>query len=234
MHSSLQSPPEENTWAKWGGIAALFEALAYVFGFLMMVFVLAPEEGTDLSHQEKLQHLLHHQRAYHLWMTIIYIFFGIALVPLIGAIQRQWRATDHPLGQCNSVFGYVWVVLVIASGMIGKVGLTTAGRLYPNDARAGGIVWTTMEAVQDGLGGGVEIVGGLWVLLVSLLAFRQAKLTPFINILGLIVGSAGVLTIVPGLTTLGVVFGLAQIVWFVSLGIHLLRMTDYNTDVGLP
>lgn len=220
---NLPPPSEQSSWAKWGGIAALFEASAYLFGFLMMVLVFAPAEDAASSAQGRLEHLLQHQELYQLWMMVVYVFFGIALVPLVAALERQLPATDHPLKQCSTLFGYVWVVLVIASGMIGQVGLAAAGRLYDTNTRTASTVWATIEAVQDGLGGGVEIVGGLWVLLVSLLAYREEKLTTFINIMGLIVGAAGVLTVLPGLAFLGVVFGLLQIIWFSSLGILLLK-----------
>lgn len=221
-----QMLPGANEWAKWGGIAALFEALVYIFGFTLLVFVLAPEQQTALSGQERLQYLLNHQQAYRLWMMVIYVFFGIALVPLVSSLHRQLQIIDHPLNQCATIFGYVWVVLVMASGMIGQVGLETAGRIYPNDPKMAGIIWATLEAVQDGLGGGVEVIGGLWVLLISIHAFKQAKLTLFINSTGLLVGCAGILTIIPGLSFLGAVFGLVQIIWFIGLGIHLLRRNN--------
>lgn len=213
----------ESKWLKFGGWAAIFEAFAYIFGFAMLVGILAPSADAELTSLERLSFLLEHKQVYRLWMTIIYILFGIALVPLVGALHRQLAANDDPLRQCGTVFGYVWVVLVIASGMVGQVGLEAAGRIYIQDTEQAGMVWATIEAVQNGLGGGVEVVGGLWVLLFSIVAWRQTKLSRFINIVGLLVGGAGVLTIIPGLGSLGAVFGLLQIVWFAALGIHLLR-----------
>jgi len=45
-----------------------------------------------------------------------------------------------------------------------------------------------------------------------------------LNILGLAVGATGILSLIPGLTdVLTGVFGLSQIIWFVWLGIVLLR-----------
>jgi hypothetical protein len=44
-----------------------------------------------------------------------------------------------------------------------------------------------------------------------------------LNILGLLVGAVGIVTIVPGLIDLAGLFGLGQVVWFVWLGIVLLR-----------
>ena len=63
---------------------------------------------------------------------------------------------------------------------------------------------------DDGLGGGNEIVGGLWVLLVSWAALRAGGLPRALNYLGLVIGVAGILTVVPALGELGAIFGLGQ------------------------
>jgi hypothetical protein len=45
-----------------------------------------------------------------------------------------------------------------------------------------------------------------------------------VNYLGLVVGTAGILSAIPALGEIGGgVFGLTQIVWFVALGVLLLR-----------
>ena len=67
-------------------------------------------------------------------------------------------------------------------------------------------------------------------LLVSLAALRAGELPKGLNILGLVVGAVGIISIVPGLTgTLGPVFGLSQIIWFIWLGIVLLRSNPGET-----
>jgi hypothetical protein len=78
--------------------------------------------------------------------------------------------------------------------------------------------------VASGLSNGNgEILGGLFTLLVSLAALRAGALPKGLNILGLLVGAFGIISIFPGLTDLTGVFGLSQIIWFVWLGIVLLR-----------
>jgi hypothetical protein len=69
----------------------------------------------------------------------------------------------------------------------------------------------------------VELPGGLWMLLVSWAAWRSKELPTALNYLGLVVGMAGILTAVPALGELGVAFGLGSIVWFIWLGIVMLR-----------
>jgi hypothetical protein len=90
--------------------------------------------------------------------------------------------------------------------------------------------WQGIEIVASGLGNGNgEILGGLWVLLVSLAALRPGGLPKGLNVLGVLVGVVGILSVLPGLTGLTGVFGLSQIIWFVWLGIVLLRDTPGKT-----
>ena len=81
-----------------------------------------------------------------------------------------------------------------------------------------------IEAMANGLGNANgEILGGMWTLLVSLAALRSAGLPKVLNFLGLLVGAIGILTILPALNDLTGLFGMGQIIWFVWLGIVLLR-----------
>jgi len=80
-----------------------------------------------------------------------------------------------------------------------------------------------MATIQEALGGGNEIVGGLWVLLLSWAALRTDQLPKVLNYLGVLVGLAGILTVAPNFDVLMDVFGLGQIVWFAWLGIVMLR-----------
>lgn len=201
-----------------GGWAALFEATAYIIGFVVMIFFLTPEEGTD-----PLSFLVENKTFYQLWMLVIYVFFGIALVPLVTALYEHLGRNDYLEVRFGTLFGYIWVGLVIASGMVAHQGLESVARIMPYDVQQAEAVWAALEAVQNGLGGGVEVVGGLWVLLVSIVALRQNVLQKAANYLGLVVGLAGILTIIPGLGELGAVFGLLQILWFIAIARVLLK-----------
>jgi len=84
--------------------------------------------------------------------------------------------------------------------------------------------------VVNGLGGGNEIVGGLWVLLISWVALRAAGLPKALNYLGAVIGVVALLSAIPALGDLGgMIFGLGQIVWFVWLGIVMLRKSPDET-----
>lgn len=84
-------------------------------------------------------------------------------------------------------------------------------------------VWAALDAAQRWLGGGNELVGGVWVLAVSATSWRGGEFRRGVDALGMAIGTCGLLTIVPPLEPLGAVFGLGLIVWYSIIGIDLLR-----------
>jgi hypothetical protein len=208
---------------KAGGIAALIEAVAYVVGFAVLLTVLNPGDAEDWSAVQRLQFALENKDLIQVWMSFIYVVFGLALVVLAVALHERLKPGATGLMQVASAFGLIWAGLVIASGMIAVVGLDAAATLAGRDLAQAAGLWTAISAIQRGLGGGVEIVGGLWMLLVGVSALRTKALPRSLAYAGLAVGAAGVATLVPGLGELGTVFGLGQIVWFAWIGGVLLR-----------
>ncbi len=212
-----------NNLQKVGGVAALIEALAYIIGFTVMLTLLSPDNAAALDSTQKLAFLLGKKEIFQVLNLIIYVVFGVFLVVLALALHERLKAGSPALVQTATVFGLIWAGLVIASGMIANIGLDTVAKVYAKNPDQATSIWLAVASVQDGLGGGVELVGGLWVLLISWAALRCAGLPKALNYVGVVVGAAGLLTLVPGLGELGAVFGLGQIVWFVWLGIYLLR-----------
>lgn len=214
------------TLQKAGGIASLIQALAYIAGFAILATLLNPGDTHGWSSLQKLDFILERSVLFQLWMVFIYVVFGIALVVLTVAMHA--RLKDHSAGlmQVASPFGLVWAGLVIASGMVAIVGLESAASLRAeNDSQAASL-WLTIGVLQEGLGGGVEVVGGLWMLLISFAALQATVFPKALNITGLIVGVAGLLTIAPPLAMAGALFGLGQILWFGWVGALLIRGTE--------
>lgn len=61
---------------------------------------------------------------------------------------------------CAVLIVLIWAGLVIASGMVASVGLEAVATLHAKDVAQAVTAWVAIAAIQDGLGGGVEIVGG--------------------------------------------------------------------------
>lgn len=83
-----------------------------------------------------------------------------------------------------------------------------------------------LERVGGDLGGGHGFVDDL---VVSVAAWGTGRLPKGLNLLGIASGIAALVTLVPGLSDVGIVFGLGSIAWFAWTGIVLLRT---NTPTG--
>lgn len=117
----------------------------------------------------------------------------------------------------------MWAGLIIATGMIVNVGFGTVVDLSAADPAMANTVWSAVDSVANGLGGGNEVVGGVWVLLVGMAALQAGVFSRALNYLGVVAGMAGVVTVLPGLEPVGAVFGLGLIVWFVGVGVSMVR-----------
>ena len=198
-----------------GGVAALAQALIYISAFVFFgAFFNFPSEA---STGERFSFLAENQLMLSVVNVVMYVVFGLFLAVLVLALYHRLKRSALVLSQLAAVFGFIWVGLVIASGMIANIGLAAVIRLSVNDPEQAMTVWKTLNVIVEGIGGGNEVVGGLWVLLLSSAALKSAQLSKALNAFGLFIGVAGILTIYPA-DILTEVFGLGQIVWFVWLG----------------
>jgi len=207
---------------KMGGIAALIMAATFVVG--MVFFILVVDYSGVVDPVQKVALLVDNQASLYIMNLIIYVVFGVFLVVLALALYERLKAGSPAMVQTATAFGLIWAGLMFASGMVANIGAGVVIDLYGKDPAQAATVWLAISAVLDGIGGGVEIVGALWVLLVSWAALRAGGLPRALNYLGVVIGVAGILTLVPALGELGgMIFGLGQIVWFIWLGIDMLR-----------
>jgi hypothetical protein len=215
-----------------GGVAALVAAATFVFGFALFATTLSDYTTGDPTPAESVAFVADNEAVLYLWNAVILILFGVVLVPLVLALHRRVRPRAPVLASAAGAFGIIWAGLVIAAGMIGNIGLGTVADLQESDPAQAQAVWSALDSVQNGLGGGNEVVGGLWVLLVSLAALRTRVLPAPLNYLGIAAGAAGIVTIVPALELVGAIFGLGLIVWFAWVGIVLLRAAGERRPVA--
>lgn len=209
---------------KAGGFAALFEALAYLIGFGVMATLLNPGDAEGWSTAQRLGFVLERKGLFQAWTLFVYVLGGLALVVLTAAIHERLKDTAADLMKVATPMGFIWAGHVIASGMVESTGLNTLAKLHAQNVEQAAATWVTLGAVQNGLGGNIEIVGGVWMILVSAAALRGASLSKPLNYLGLAVGAAGILSVIPPLREgATMVFGVSQILWFLGAGIQLLR-----------
>lgn len=210
------------TLQKFGGFSALYLAATYLVGIVLFLVVLDYPSLTTPAQKVALN--VERQMIVFSSNLLMYVIFGLFLIVLSLALYDRMKAGAPALMQMAAVVGIVWAGSLIASGMVANAGLALIVPLYGTDPAQAALTWQAIETVANGLGfANGEILGGLLTLLVSLAGLRTGSLPKWLNMLGLLIGAAGVISIVPGLTGLIEVYGLSKIVWFAWLGLVLLR-----------
>ena len=210
------------TLQKFGGIAALYMAAAHLIGIVIFIVVLDYLNITDPAQKVALN--VEKQTVIFSTNLLMYVFFGFALIVLSLALYDRMKSGAPALMQAAAAIGIIWAGSLIASGMAANAGLATVVALYAKDPTQAALTFQAIESITNGLGNANgEILGGPLTLLVSLAAMRTGGLPKGLNILGVSVGAVGIITIIPALNPLVAVFGLGQIIWFVWVGIVLLR-----------
>lgn len=209
------------TLQKFGGFCSISLGLIYIIAFIVYGGILEYPKA-DATEIERINFLSDNYVMLSTINLISYVLFGILLAVLVVSIHQKIKDNLPNLSILASVFGVIWVGLVIASGMIANIGLNSVIEIGIEEPQKAIAIWTSVGIVSEGLGGGNEIVGGVWVLLLSIAAFKYLIFSKLLNYIGLLVALAGILTILP-FDIFKEIFGVSQIVWFVWIGISMIR-----------
>jgi len=205
-----------------GAIAALYIALAYLAAIPYFVFMVNYPGVVDPVQKVI---LLRDNYASMYWMHIVsFEFVALGLVVVTLAIHQRLKELAPSTAQLATVVGLIRAGLLLASVTVFNYGMGAVVRLYAAAPAQAVSAWQVIEPVASALGGsGGELLGGVWFLLLSGAALRAKAFPAALNWLGVGIGAAGILSVVPALSGLEAAFGLLQIVWFVWLGIVMVR-----------
>jgi len=211
------------TLQKAGGIASLLMAATYLVGFwLYFSFLDASGYSGPLK---QVTFLVDTQTVQHIGNLLIYVAASLFLLVLVLALHDRLKTAAPSVMQITTALGLIWVTVVLAAGMVLNIGMETVIGLYGKAPDEAATLLRAVDTVHNGLGGGTEIVGGIWILLISQAALKARMFPVVLNVIGVIVGVAGTVSIIPGLGEIGgMTFGLGQIVWFLWLGALMLRI----------
>ena len=216
-----------------GGLAALYLALAYLLA--MPFFLLLVDYQSMVEPAARVTSLVANHGAMETMVLISYVVFGIALSVLALALYERLKPAAPAVMQIATALGLIWAVMLIASGLVFNAGMgavVTLAQAHPAGAVS---TWQAIEPISDGLSSSNgEILGGLWVLLVSIAALRTGGLSRALGWFGVIVGAVGLASVIPPLREFAILFGLVQIVWFVWLGFSMLRQTAPSGQPMVP
>ncbi len=210
------------TLQKFGGMAALLHAAAYIVGMVLGFTLIFPL--LDAAPEQYLKFLSENQAIVYVWNLISYWGSAITLVIMVLALYERLKDNSPALAQMAAAFGLIWAGLIIASGNLMLHNLGVVAELYGKDPTQAVTAWTVLQSVENGITSGNELVGSLWVLLLSVAALRTGQLNRALTYLGVVLGSLGTLTLIPALfDSMVMVFGPGIIVWSIWVGVVLLR-----------
>ncbi len=212
---------KEGMRQKIGGVAALYLACAYLAAmpyFLIVVDYLGAATAAD-----KVGLIVAHYPSMYAMYLVTYVVFGIVLGVLAFTLYDRLQMHSPILMRIATFIGLLWAFALTTSGMVFNYGMSTIVGLAKTDVVQAQQTWQVVEPVAMALGGaGGELLGGLWVLLTSWVALKGGSLPKTLSWLGTVIGLAGLLSVIPPLHDVGMVFGMLQIVWLGWLAVVLL------------
>lgn len=211
------------------GLCAIFLGIIYIGAFTYFGVFWAYPYSADIANQ--IEYLSDNQLLISFVYFSIYAVFGVVLAILVlGLHEKHSTLRTHYVSKLATLFGVVWVGLVIASGFISVIGLGSVVDLATTNIERATETWYMVRLLTESLGGGNELVGGIWVLLISLCNLSSNIFSKWLNYIGLFVGAAGIATIYPA-DIVTEIFGVSQIVWFVWIGFSLIRLANAENQI---
>ena len=202
-------------------MAALYIAAAYLVA--MPYFLIVSDYKNLVDPAQKVTSLVANQNSMYVMYLASYVVLGVVLAALTLALWKR-LAGSPSIAAVGGAVGLIWACMLVASGLVFNYGAAAVIELYDKSPAQAVSAWQAIEPVAQGLGSAQgELLGGLWVLLVSVAALRTGALPTALNWLGILIGVAGIASAIPVLLNAGYVFGLFQILWFIWLGIVMLR-----------
>lgn len=202
------------------GTASVMAGMCFLFGMIVYITVFSFGSYGDIgkSIAPQLTLMSTYSALMYLWYFVIYIVFGVALMVFQIAIkphlQTGWFAS------IALVFGYFWSGLTIASGMLANIGTHMVLELMGVSQELAISLWYTLQMLINGIGGGNELVGGIWLLLLGLSYKADLIIERWLRVVAIVFGGIGLFTAVPILTDLGEIFGIGSMVWFLVMGCY--------------
>jgi hypothetical protein len=207
---------------KTSGLAAIAAGATYIIGFWVYFSILGPAQYGSLAvpAADHVSFLVANQALMTLWNQVIYVLNAVLMVVIVIGLHRRLTGSGA-IAQTASAFGLIWAGLILATGMLENIAIGQIVRLAEVDMDSAVALWRSTTVVSAGLGGGNEITGGMWIFVLSLAGFQTRTLPLPVNVLGFLVGGAGILSTIPAFSAATMVFGLGFIVWFIVAGLTL-------------
>jgi hypothetical protein len=209
---------------KAGGICALIAATTYVFAMGLAATLLTPMLDSSLGFREFMTFLVANKLLVFVWHFSMYFINSVCLTVLALALYERLQDDSPKLAKIATVFGLFWTAFVMLSGLIINSGIETVISLYQKSQASAKNLWMAINTVTIGIDSSDKLLGCLWVGLISLAAYQSRIFPRAVNVFGLAISFTGLIgTIIPTLGFVSYIFGVGAIVWWLCIGVVMLR-----------
>lgn len=216
-----QSTCHQNHIQPLAGVAFIGMALCYITLFAIYGTVLSTPAGADTG--EKISWLIEQKVLFNLTFVLGYVVFACLLCFCVYVIGSLYQKVSHAAMTMASLFGYFWVVVLLCTGMIGICSTELIEHYRVTHPAAAETIYYARILMIESLGGGIEFIGGVWLLISGIVSWRHALLSKYLAAFTLIKGAIGVLTLICADSLLRDLFGVTGILWFLWIGIVMIK-----------
>lgn len=199
---------------KLAAISAVYGGLSYIGGIFVYLQLLKYDSATSAS--EQIAIISSNPVLVHITTLHIYVIFSFAIILLTSYLYLKLKNEKPVLSLISLITGVIWATILIASGFI-TMAVTS---LLMNGTPANELVsaWQAVDIISNALGGGNELIGGVFTGLASLAMYKARFSSMATSILGALVFIGGTISALPYLADIGIgIFVISQILWFFSL-----------------
>ena len=203
------------------GTAFIGMALCYITLFIIYGAVLSTPANANTA--EKIAYLIENKNLYNFTYVLGYVLFACLLCFCVYVIGQLSHKASKAMVAMMSLFGYFWVVVLLCTGMIG---ISSHELLAANSLRnpeAAEVIYYAGTLLTESLGGGIEFIGGVWLFLLGAISWRHGLLSKTLSVFTLVKGAIGIATLFSAELVLRYLFGLSGIVWFIWMGIVMVK-----------
>jgi hypothetical protein len=209
---------------KAGGVSALVAAATYLFAMGLLLTVLSPMADTGLHIEQYTVFLTANKPLVYSWHVAMYLINAVCVVILSLALYERIKSEESGLIKIATAFGLIWASFVFLSGFITIHGIDSFIKLYHKNPGQAELLKQTMETITLGIDNSDQFLGCLWVGLVSTAGFKTGRLPKWLSIFGIITGTSGIIGVIfPQIDTVSFVFGSGAVIWWLFLGMMLLK-----------
>jgi len=204
---------EHSNLRQLGAVSLIGMALCYICLFIIYgAMINPPHSGAETI--DKITNLLAQKTLIKAGYVGGYVLFSCFLCVCIQVIHKLYGKSSSFLVNTASLFGLFWALVVLCTGLIGITSLETLSAIVNTAPDASEIIYLSSLLMEESLGGGIEILGGLWVFFLGVVGLRHKCFSRLFSAFSVFKGVIGISTVVIVDDILLDLFGLTGIIWF--------------------